>query len=260
MRILIHAGFHKTGTTTVQQALRHNRAALKPHLRFLLRPAMVAACDSARAWSARRDPLDLALFRYELAQLAESWDPTDPRPLLLSSEDLAGHMPGRHGLTTYDATPQLMQVLADTLTAARPEADLSFYFSTRGAANWLASCHAQHLAASRMTLSAADYATRYASSAGLDAVIDAVARAVAPHPVHRTPLEASRTRPLGPLDPLIDLIGLPAEPRATLILPPPANTRPSPARLDALLQLNRGPLPDRALRAAKKSLPPDTAT
>ena len=29
-RIIIHAGFHKTGTTSLQQTLRANRAALRP--------------------------------------------------------------------------------------------------------------------------------------------------------------------------------------------------------------------------------------
>ncbi len=256
MRVILHAGFHKTGTTTVQQALRRNRAMLKPHLRVLLRPRMVAACEAARGYSASGDALDLALFQYEIAQLAEGWGATDPRPLLLASEDLAGHMPGRHGLRDYRAAPALMRGLAETIEAVLPGAEMVFYFSTRAAQPWLASCHAQHLAASRMTLDAGDYAARYGASADLDGVVDLISAAVAPWPVHRAALEASGDRALGPLDPLLDVVGLPEAVRRELRPQPPANTRPSADRLAALLEINRSELDDRSLAAAKRALPP----
>ncbi|MAY46855.1 MAG: hypothetical protein CML65_16575 [Rhodobacteraceae bacterium] len=55
MRGLIHAGFHKTGTTPVQARLPRNRARPAPHLRFFLpgdiRAALVrpAPARTARA-------------------------------------------------------------------------------------------------------------------------------------------------------------------------------------------------------------------
>lgn len=253
LRVILHPGFHKTGTTTVQQALRINRAALSPHLRIVLRPGMIAVCEAARAWSRNRDPLDMALFRYELAQLADDWKAGDPRPVLLASEDLCGHMPGRHGLTSYSAAPSLMQAAVETIAQTRPKAGIALFFSTRAAEPWLASCHAQHLAASRMTLSAHDYAERFRASADLDAIVDAVAVAQ-PYPVHRQALDASRDRRLGPLDPLLDAVGLPEAQRAGLKPQPAANTAPPVHVLNRLLDLNRGDLDDAALRAAKKSL------
>jgi hypothetical protein len=32
-RVIVHAGYHKTGTTSLQDFLHRNRAALAPHLR-----------------------------------------------------------------------------------------------------------------------------------------------------------------------------------------------------------------------------------
>ena len=53
-KIIIHAGFHKTGTTSLQQNLRANRAVLRPDIRLVLRPGMTALCESARAYSRSR--------------------------------------------------------------------------------------------------------------------------------------------------------------------------------------------------------------
>ncbi|AVO36844.1 hypothetical protein [Pukyongiella litopenaei] len=254
LRLVVHAGFHKTGTTTVQKTLRANAPVLKPHLRVFLRPRMVALCEAARAWSVSHGALDMALFRYELAELAQGWSRRDARPVLLASEDLAGHMPGRRGLTAYDATPALMKALAETVAQIHPGADIRFFFSTRAPAPWLASCHAQHLRAVRMVLDAETYADRYRASAGLDAVIDAVAQAVAPAPVLRRALEDSAGQALGPLAPLLDLCGLPDPVRDRLAPQPAANRRHDPAILLALLAANRDHADPDALRAAKRAI------
>ncbi len=248
MRVIVHAGFHKTGTTSVQQALRLNRAALKPHLRIVLRPAMVAVCEAARGYSAVPDAVNLALFQYELAQLAETWPARDSRPVLLASEDLSGHMPGRKGVKTYQGAPRLMAALVETLRRIHPGAAPEFYFSTRRTDDWLRSCHAQHLCASRLTLDAAKYAKAYRRSANLDAIIDNVAKATA-CPTHRAALEQG-----DPLAALLDVIGLPDELRARLRPADPANTAPPAEVLAALLDLNRGDMSEPDLRAAKRAL------
>lgn len=255
MRVILYGGFHKTGTTTVQKTLRRNRQLLKPHLRLTLRPGMAALCEAARAWSSSRDPVDLALLRYEAATLAEGWDAGDRRPILLASEDLSGHMPGRRGLSRYDATPALMRCIAESVEAVQPDARITFYFSTRAARPWLASCHAQHLRATRMTLDRESYARDYRASADLEAVVDAVADAVAPRPVQRAALEELADAPQGPLTPLLNLAGIPDATRRSLSPLPPQNQSPGAARRAALLALNRSAMDDAALAAAKRALP-----
>lgn len=254
MRVILHAGFHKTGTTTLQQALQRNYHALAPHLRLVPREAMMPAGRTARAFSASSDPLEMALFRYELAQAMEGWDSGDPRPVVVSQEDLCGHMPGRHGVDRYGAAVPLMRAVAETLADVHPGARPEFYFSTRAAEAWLASLYAQHLRATRMTLSAGEFADRYRPAADLAAVVDAAAAALAPLPVHRAALEATRDRPLGPLDPLLDLLDLPDGLRAGLAPQPPANTAPPPDCAAALLALNRSRMEDAAVHAAKQAL------
>jgi sulfotransferase family protein len=253
MRVIVMPGFHKTGTSSLQAALRANRPVLKPHLRMLMRPRMIALCEAARGYSTRRDALNLAMFQYELAQLAEGWKVDDPRPMLLASEDLAGHMPGRHGLRAYSATPRLMTMLVETLAEVIPTARVEFLFTTRDPDDWLASCHAQHLRASRMTRTAAEYAVQYRGSADLVTIIDRVAETTA-HTVHRATLEVSAKQPLGPLTPLIDLLDLPADTRLCLTPASAANPSPDSDMLAALLALNRSTMTETELRAAKKAL------
>lgn len=254
MRVILHAGFHKTGTTTLQQALHRNRDALAPHLRLIPRATMMPAGRTARAFSASGDPLEMALFRYELAQAIEGWDSTDPRPVVISQEDLCGHMPGRHGVDRYGAAVALMQAAVKTLADVHPGARPEVFFSTRAAEPWLASVHAQHLRATRMRLDAAEFAERYREAADLAAVADAVAAALAPLPVHRAALEECRDRPLGPLDPLLDLLDLPDASRAGLEPQPPANTAPPADCAAELLALNRSRMEDAAVHAAKQAL------
>lgn len=254
MRVILHAGFHKTGTSTVQQALFHNRDALTPHLRLVPRARMAAAGGAARAWSAGGDPLDLALFGYELAQVMQEWGGDDSRPVVISAEDLCGQMPGRAGVASYAAAEPLMRRVADTLAAVHPNAAPVFYFSTRRAGDWLASVHAQHLRAARMTLSASAFARRYRAAADLARVVDGIEAALAPLPVHRCALEQSRARPLGPLDPLLDLLDLPEGLRDGLEPQPPVNAALPQGCLQELLALNRSDLDDTALRAAKRAL------
>ncbi|PCH75249.1 MAG: hypothetical protein COC12_01505 [Rhodobacteraceae bacterium] len=254
MRLILHPGFHKTGTSTVQATLRQNRATLRTHLKVLLRPDMAATCEAARIYSRSRDALDLALFRYEVAQLGDSWDPNDPRPVLMASEDLSGHMPGRYGLKDYSATPELMKTLVTTLGEIHPELTTTLFFSTRAPGPWLASCHAQHLRASRMTQSADEYAESHRQSGDLNRIIDRIAAKTAPGMVYRCALEDSRSRPLGPLDPLLDLIDLPQSVRVGLHAVPPTNTALPPDCAAQLLALNRSTSDDKSVHIAKQAL------
>ncbi|MGR3760844.1 hypothetical protein ACUXV3_12045 [Roseobacteraceae bacterium NS-SX3] len=223
---------------------------------------MKPLCDAARAWSVSRDPVDFALFKFACAELFESIGTSGSEPVLLASEDLAGHMPGRHGLTDYSAAPALMQGIEETVLALHPEARIHFFFSTREAGPWLRSCHVQHLRASPMTLNEADYLAEYAASSDLERIITETAQAASRSTVSAAPLEASAGSRLGPLSSLLPLLGLPGKTEAALKPVPPENARPAPEILAALLALNRSgrPYPQvhkekQELLAGKRALP-----
>ena len=252
-RIVIHAGFHKTGTTSIQKTLRENRTALEPDVRIVLRAGMVALCEAARGYSQSKSPLDLGLVQYEAAELLQRIE-AHPGLVLISSEDLAGHMPGRRGLKSYAAAPKLMQAIAGAAAEVLPDTEVSFIFTTRATKPWLNSCYVQHLRATRITQSVDEYIATHRTSAQLGKVVDSVAKLLPDHEVVQAALEDYADARLGPLDAVLDHAGISQGARRQIISLPPANTSPPQAKLDRLLELNRSDLSRDDLRAAKKAL------
>lgn len=258
-RVIFHAGFHKTGTTSLQQTLRANRAALRPDVRLVLRPGMTALCESARAFSRSREDYDLGLVKYEAAMLVERLEDESATTIVISSEDLSGHMPGRHGLHGYGAAPHLMRALSVAFKAAAPDDELTFFFTTRAADPWLRSCYAQHLRSARMVWDEADYVKRLKTSAEHDKIVDLVRREVPEHTVETAKLEDYAKRPLGMAEAVLDHLGLSAERRARLGAAAPRNAALPTEILAELLALNRSDLDDAALRKAKRAVIEGTA-
>ena len=246
--LVVHAGFHKTGTTTIQTTLAAHRDTLHPHPQIVLRADMGGLCQAARAWSVSRADVDLGLVAYEAAHLAESWSRDT---VLLSSEDLSGHMPGRHGLTDYGAAPALAGAMCDTWRQAFRDVRITWVCYTRAAAPWLASCHVQHLRAARMTLDAVEYAAAFAGSADLAGIVERVRRRAVGADVRSVKLEDHRDNLLAPL---LETAGLPVSARARITPVAPANRSPGPDKIAAMLDLNRSDIPDSAWRAAQDAL------
>jgi len=252
-KIVIHAGFHKTGTSTVQAVLRANRKALMPALAIRLKGQMQELMSATRGYSTygTDEALDKVSRRFD-ALLAEL--PGMPRrTLLLSAEELSGHMPGRGPLADYSAAPVLAYLLWQRAQQALPNTPVVFCFAARAPAPWLRSAWAEHVKSSGMTLGFDEFCARYPDAAALDATVSAV-RGRVPAAVHSYALEGCTDLPLGPADPVLDLCDIPADIRVTLTPQPPQNTRLSEDTLAALLHINRTHRDTDARNAAKAAL------
>lgn len=237
-KIVLHAGFHKTGTSTVQAVLRANRKALMPKLAIRLKGQMSELISATRGYSTygTADALDKVSRRFD-ALLADL--PGMPRrTLLLSAEELSGHMPGRGPLADYSAAPVLMYLFWQRAKQAFPSTPVTFCFATRDAGAWQRSAWAEHVKSSGMTLDFTSFCTQYPTASDLNDVVREVTRRV-PAPVHRYALEDCAALPLGPADPVLDLCDIPSDLRATLVARPPQNTRLDDDTLTALLEINR---------------------
>lgn len=255
LRFVVHAGFHKTGTSSIQAVLRKNRQLLAAEFRVFLRDDILAITETARGFSLAQNPAELGLFSYEIAEFCADLDQTDPRPIVISAEDLAGHMPGRHGILRYSATPLLMATFADIAAQAlaqKPE--ISFLFTTRQPAPWVRSCYAQHVRATRMTDDQATYESHALPHADLAAIAQDIRAAVSPHPVKVAALEDSAQRPLGPVQALLDIMQPSASLRAELRAHPAENTSLPFDIVQQLLTLNQSDLEEPALQNAKYAL------
>nr|WP_281496081.1 hypothetical protein [Marivita sp. S6314] len=235
--------------------LRENADLLTPHLRVFLKEHFEDLTTKARTFSI--DPNEKTLRRVVRAALSffETIDPQDSRPVLISSEDLSGHMPGRHGLECYDSAGLVMKCLSEAALAHfGTDTDLTFYFSTRDADAWMRSTWWQNLRSTRLTLDFEAYRAQFDDARGFQDILGEVADDVAPAKVVSTSLDVSAERSLGPLHPLIDLFDLPDFDMSELTVLPPENVQPDIGIDAVFLALNRSGLPEKDIQEAKRSI------
>ena len=251
--IVIHPGFHKTGTSTLQQVLKHNRPALKGRMRIVLKGEMKDLIHAARGYSTWRDPFTLDKFAHRFRALLKRVGDMPKRVLCLSAEELSGHLPGRAGIPDYSAAPVLAEEMMRIAGEMHPGTPVCFYLTLRDRDPWLRSAYWEHVKASSMTKDWEDFARTTRPGADLAAAADAVEGAV-PGTVHRQRLEDCAASPLGPAAPLLDLCGIPPEVQTKLVPVPPANTRLDDSVLLALLAANRAYSDRDARQAAKRAI------
>ncbi|QUJ75802.1 hypothetical protein KDD17_12725 [Sulfitobacter albidus] len=252
-RIVLHAGFHKTGTSSVQATLRANRKTLMPACAIRLKGQMSELMSATRGYSTVGTPDALDKVRRRFDALLAGLPGMPRRTLLLSAEELSGHMPGRGDLTSYAAAPVLMYLFWERARDAFPATPFAMVFGLRDPADWQRSAWAEHVTSSSMTLSLAEFCDRYPHAPDLAGVVRDVTSRV-PAPVHSFALEDAAARRLGPADAVLDHCDLPDALRATLTPQPVQNARLSDDTLAALLEANRTHRAPEARSAAKRAI------
>jgi len=253
--LIIHAGFHKTGTTSLQRTLRENREALKPYCNLHLKWKVRDLVHATRGYSTWRDPLTLA----KVAMRADDYWAAQPtfksRSLILSAEELAGHLPGRDDVPDYQpAINNLREIVASAqrrFAKTDQIADIRVVMTTRQPEDWLTSAYWEHVKSSGITMDLDTFKTRIGPIADPRPVLEELAEALTPVPVIPLALEHWQSLPLGLANPLLDLAEVPPKVRNALIPIPAQNTRLPQALLDELLDLNRK-ISDREARNAAK--------
>ena len=252
-RILLHPGFHKTGTSSIQHFLWVNRHVLAPQVAPVmlrhLKPVVRMACRYAR----RQNPIDLIDLVPALDDAITDAAILPGRDIVVSCEGLLGHVPGWPGVAAYDAAPTLSACYVGYFQDRYPGADLRIVLTTRDAASWLFSAYRHHLRGQRMTLSAEEFASGFAAAADLCAVADAIAAHVDVD-VLTVDLADMRDYPGGPGGAICDLMDLPAAIVAQLQPVGQGNTGPEAALWHQFLDLNRSTLADRAVQVEKARL------
>lgn len=249
---VIHAGFHKTGTTSMQDCLRRNADLLAPLWRVETTQGSAdlrRVTAAARAFSLSGAAEDLALVRARaVLWLAGLTGPG----VLVSSEDLAGHMPGIGPVRHYGALVPILSALTETIQRFHAgRARIAVLLTTRAPGAWLRSLHWQQAKGDRLTLDFPEFAASLPLAADHGAIADDLRRALGPVPVTLAPLETLAARPLGPASALLGLADLPEVMARALIPVAPANTGPSSDLAAEFVALNRLGLDSAALRAAK---------
>lgn len=250
-RIILHPGFHKTGTSTLQATLRQNRKLLKPYLKIVLGGEFPDLKHAARGYSTLRDVDTLAKTEVRFAELIQSQPEMPRRTLLISSEELSGHLPGRPGIARYDAAVTLAQSYVRILRTLHPDAEIILFYTLRDAASWMESAYWQHVKSSNMTMEMSEFTERFADAGNLEQIVEEL-RGLSGICIETAGMEAWQDTPLGPLAPLLSLCGVPEDEIALVTPSKPTNTRPAQNVMLALLEANRA-YADPKVRLAKKA-------
>ncbi|WP_386679620.1 hypothetical protein [Loktanella sp. R86503] len=253
-RILLHPGFHKTGTSSIQHFLWHNRAVLAPHavpvLLRHLKPVVRMACRYSRYGN----PADLIDIVDGMDAAIKQAEPRANQDIILSCEGLLGHLPGWPGVDSYAAAPALLTYLTGYFQDRYPKAQFDIVLTTRDPDSWLFSAYRHHLRGQRMTLSAAEFAATYVEAGNLNSDVNAIAAALGGVSVQSLDLSVMRDHPLGPGGAICSLLDLPAKVTASLSPVGAGNAGPEQSLWQQFLDLNRSDLDDRAAQAAKAEL------
>jgi hypothetical protein len=253
-RIILHPGFHKTGTSSMQHFVWSNRAVLAPHAELLMLRHLKAAVQICAAFSRNLRPLVLLDLAGALEAAVAQIPPLAGRDLIVSCEGLSGHLPGWPGVRTYAAAPLTIAYVAGYLNACWPEAEVRVLLTTRDPESWLFSAWRHHLRSHRLRLDWPAFQDRFAAAADLRSIAAEVAQTVEQASVQTLALEESRSHPLGPGGALIDLLRLPPAARARLVPVGLGNAGPASDLAAEFLTLNLSDLSDEAVRARKETL------
>lgn len=255
-RILLHPGFHKTGTKSVQHFLLAAGPLIWPHAALVL-PDRMRDISRLTFWHAE-DPgpgllaMMTAAMRDFLSTLSLTRPGRPPRDIVISAENLLGPMPRGDG-PPYPAAAAILTAL---VRALRERGEVSVYLSLRDQGEWARSVHA-HLARKpagpRITLGADAFADRLAPHP-LARIADGIAAALPGTPVIAQDIADLSGERFGIAQPFVDFLRLP--PAALDRLPPVPHLHraPDPAITAQLIGLNRSPLTGEALAAAKRDL------
>ncbi len=236
---VIHFGFHKTGTSTIEHMLLRNAKALAGHVEILGAPQLGPVVGLAKRYSGMPSALLLAQFQDAFAAAL----PPPDRPALISCVDLCGRIPGHPRVSDYSAASTLAGAMLEVCPA-------QLALGTRDAKDWLRSLWMQNLKVHRVTEDLDSFAARFEQLSDLDAQARRI-EAVVNQPILRLPLEAGSAHPLGPAGPLLDLFDLPSDLRNVLEPQSPLKVGMSAEAAAVLLKINRAGLSDAELSRTK---------
>ncbi len=253
--MILHPGFHKTGTSSLQACLAANRLALAPYARIVLLDELADPIRYATQYCRGHDPFDLAGFTGAFAQLCQGLAAEGAHSLVISSEGLSGRTPGKKGIVDYRAAVPLAMAMASCVKAVfGGKARLRLLYTTRAAQGWLYSAWRHNLFGYRISEDFDAFCLRYREAANFSAITTEVAQKLPRAEVISVPLESVQGSPLGPAMAVLSLLDLPQSVQAALRNPGLRNAGYSPSDAAMMLAWNRSELTDDEVKRHKRAL------
>ena len=244
VRVVVHPGFHKTGTSSLQSYLHRHRGALKPWFDFYGKDDFLKAGSAARIYAQKPFPWRLRAFRRCLDAFLAGIP--DAPVIVLSRETFSGAMPGHRralgGLIRgYDGTAQRLgtQILAALRVRFGPEVRVTFVYTVRDREAWIRSVYGHLVRSIHLRDDFATFRDRFPDIPDPATQARRIARDIGIDSVHVFALERIGAAREGPASALLDLLGVPQEVRDGLPPAQRANGGQPPELEAAFLQMNR---------------------
>ncbi|RFP88586.1 hypothetical protein DZK27_08930 [Rhodobacteraceae bacterium 63075] len=257
-QVIVHAGFHKTGTTSLQDFFTQNRAALADHLAYYGKQDFLEAGSHARIYAQRPFPHRLWRFRRSFRAFLNQV-PDHPR-ILLSRETFSGGMPGHRTISgrlmqSYQRPARRLAavIIAELRRRFGPGTEIVFFYTTRESESWIRSVYGHLLRSIRLTDDFDTFRSRFTGLMGPEAEAKALAHTL-PVPVRAARLEDYADMPEGPAAALLDLLEVEEPLRAALRPVSPRNIANTAELQAEFLRLNREITENSKLKAAKQAL------
>ena len=242
-RVIVHAGFHKTGTTSLQLYLARHRRAFAPYFRYYGQNDFKHAGTRARIYAQRRFPWRLAAFRRALRRFLATVP--DCETLVLSRENFSGAMPGHRdwrGRPLQDfrraAVPLLTVVVAELTRRFGPDTEVELLYTTRDLESWLRSVYGHLLRSIHLTEDFEAFRAQFPAMPPLDSEAALIARDVGCKVTIRPVEDFAEEKP-GPALAVLELAGVPEDIWRRFAPAERANSGESGAVQAEFLALNR---------------------
>lgn len=259
VRVIVHPGFHKTGTSSLQSWLGQNRRALKPYLSFYGKADFLAAGSAARIYGQKPYPWRLRAFRRGFDRFLSKIP--DAPVIVLSRETFSGSMPGHRRfparlITGYGsvAVPLGQQITAALRDRFGTDVQITFLYTLREREAWIRSVYGHLLRSIHLREDFDTFRARFPDLIDPRAEAEAIAMALGVEDVHFAALEDYGTRREGPAAAVLDLLDVPETLRATLLPAQRANSGQTPELEAEFLRMNRASRDKAALKKSKDAM------
>ncbi|WP_319824822.1 hypothetical protein [Thalassovita sp.] len=258
-RVIVHAGFHKTGTTSLQALLERNDKRLSPYAAIYLKTALGRARFLGRWYGQRPSLLRLWLFRLGFRTFLRRIP--DSPVIVISRESFSGMMLGFRGARIKPprsyapmAIPLAQAIIREVRRRFGPDTQIEFLYTTRETEPFLNSAWRHVLRTSRLKQDYTAFRATFSPLPDLQTEADRIAQAIAPVPVHTAALETYADDPLGPGRAILDLLGVPEKTRAKLRPVDHHNPGQSADLSARFLSMNRSKMGRKTLQQEKDRL------
>ncbi|NOX72772.1 MAG: hypothetical protein GXP03_03810 [Alphaproteobacteria bacterium] len=258
-RVIVHAGFHKCGTTSLQDFLKSNQAALRPYFDYYGKVDFLAAGANARRYSQRPFIWRLWRFRRSFRRFLNTIEAAET--IVLSRETFSGGMPGHRRIggglmQNYSraATALGPVILSELYRRFGADTEVIFAYSTREMEGWIKSIHGHLLRSIRLRDDFDTFRKRFTALRSPAAQATLMADFLAPVKVLTLPLEVFTSHREGPAAGLLDYLEIPQAVRAGLKPARRANSGQNRATRAQFLALNRDISNKVKLKQAKTEL------